>query len=764
MKIQHAIKLFCFLAVILCGFSLAPDFSFAANVKNFFGNGTPGRDGSIYPGGPCTGCVQDKDGSIFPGGECINCATTCCDKPSKKPLVKNYEVAYDDEIYTSVYRDCKNFAPITLEYVDFRIKKEKKFEPFSTKLGQYRFRIFGCRRFDKEAILNQGRIMQKDMKFIPIFNQTVGSCYPIINMPSDLCLETSPQPLPEYILTAEITDYYMNLCDGYDWDTSNKEDRRTGSSEMTVTWRLMDITKSNVYWKGTSTGYGEIEEGTYNAEVLLVENAFADAVSNLRNLPGFENQLASRVPPKELEAERQALIEVERVSDPVKCQFETEIQQTLMAEKTDCPACNICTLTPGALDSEGKLIPLCENVTLVQEVLELPADNINSQLVVPGETIILDTVNVVEAPVMEISENSGFVSNSGLSKDQHALNETLMLPPETGSIEENSGINIDGTGVNESGGLTSGSEFEKAKPEILDAGDSISTGSSGNSNSAFNEGAMNEKDNVAIVDDSWIDIASSRRSAAENGFYDSQSSLCIIDRDPYTKLTPQDLYKVRTSIVGITNSAGKRGAGLIVSDQFVLTSADLIIKENNHYDLQTINGGKLKASAFRINPSKNTALLLLDEKTNYTPLSLNLKLPEVGQSGFMALGLLDVDDSFENGEGYIDNNGTVSGYRYSKEKGAEIIIDTFVQTVTVGGALIDEHGTINGLAHSGKKNDESPDLFIPTETALRSLGLSICEKTFENKSPWQKYKTLTEAIKYNSGNKEPGIMKAKERK
>ena len=196
----------------------------------------------------------------------------------------------------------------------------------------------------------------------------------------------------------------------------------------------------------------------------------------------------------------------------------------------------------------------------------------------------------------------------------------------------------------------------------------------------------------------------------------------------------------------------------------MLISADLIVKDNNRYNLETINGGKLKATAFRINPSKNTALLVLDEKTKYTPLSLNLDLPDVGQNGFLALGLLDIDGSFENGEGYLDNAGTVSGYRYSDEKGAQIIIDTFVQTVTIGGALIDEHGTINGFAADGKKTDDSPDLFIPTETALRSLGLSICGKPFTDKSPWQKYKPLTEAILKNSGPKDPAVMDINERK
>lgn len=770
MKNQQAVKSFLFLVALLCGtFFVCGKAIAAGNAKSFFKPETAAsssKDGSIFPGGECTSCnPKDKDGSIFPGGSCVNCPTTkCVNCEQQKPAVQNYEVAYDDEIYKSVYRDCKNFAPITLEYVDFRIKKGRQYTPYSTKLGQYRFRIFGCRRFEKDAILNQGRIMQKDMKFIPIFNEMVGNCYPIRKMPSGLCLETSPSPLPEYILTAEITDYYMNLCDEYDWDKSAAEDKRTGSSEMTVTWRLMDITKTNVYWKGTSTGYGEVSDGEYNAEIRLVEDAFADAVSNLRNLPGFEKQLATRVHPDELAAERQALIEAERISDPVRCKFEPEIKKAEasefsslqeMTEQNVLPAdenYSICAMTPGQLDEKGQPLPMCQMVPVTQEVLEIPADDTLQITEVPGDVVLLETVDVVEAPVTEIVEDSGVISNGGITKMLPEIGtETLVMPPETGTIEEEAGVIIDGSGINETGGALSASEFEPEKPQIEESSGIIDSGSG-------------SKDTVAVVDDSWIDIDSERREAAEQAFFASGNSLCIIDRNPYDKLTPENLYKVRASIVSVTNGNGKRGAGLIVSEQFVLTSADLIVKDNNRYNLETINGGKLKATAFRINPSKNTALLVLDEKTKYTPLSLNLDLPDVGQNGFLALGLLDIDGSFENGEGYLDNAGTVSGYRYSDEKGAQIIIDTFVQTVTIGGALIDEHGTINGFAADGKKTDDSPDLFIPTETALRSLGLSICGKPFTDKSPWQKYKPLTEAILKNSGPKDPAVMDVNERK
>ena len=93
------------------------------------------------------------------------------------------------------------------------------------------------------------------------------------------------------------------------------------------------------------------------------------------------------------------------------------------------------------------------------------------------------------------------------------------------------------------------------------------------------------------------------------------------------------------------------------------------------------------------------------------------------------------------------------------------MLDTFVQNVTIGGVLIDNKGTINGIAHTGQKTDNGTDLFLPTETALRSLGVSICEKAYEKESPWQQtvYKPVTELI-LQSAPKAPEEMKAEERK
>ncbi len=625
---------------------------------NNVGTTTTDKDGSLFPGGPCKDCDNgpiDKDGSLFPGGPCVTCHNSgplfdtgpceTCEQP--KPRVANYLVPYTPYIYQAVARNCCAMAPLFLEHVDFNLSDSSD---YGEKLGNYRFRIFGCRRYDKEAILNQGRIMEKDMNFNKVFEEVTGDCYNLVKIPDDLCLQTTPSPLPEYILTAEITDFFMNVCDGYDWKDVQKQNTRTGSAEMTVVWRLTNLTKTQVLWEGSTTGYSDLYDGMKDGEIKLVEDAFADAVSNLRNLPGFEDQLMVRLTPEELTAQRNALIDEEIALNPAKCQFQKELQCfkqcQIICPQTNAPACAALTQSCG-----------CTPAT-------------------PTTPVVLE--------------------NAGVVTDYQQFDNL---------VTESSGVSSDGK--------------------------------------------------MFVVDDTWVDMQQDTKSF---------DSLCIVDRPPYDVLSPENLYKVRASVVEIENTNGKKGAGLIISESFVLTSADLVDKDHNSYNMKTINGKKLTGRAVRVNPSKNIALIMLDETTNYTPLSLNLNLPKVNQDGFMVLGMLDVDN-FADGENYIDNSGKVSGYRYSEDKGSEIMMDTFVQNVTIGGVLIDAHGTINGVAHSTEKTEKGMDLFLPTETALRSVGLSICEKLYDKPSPWQQtvYKPVTEKI-MNSAPKAPEVMKPQDRK
>lgn len=822
------------------------------------------NEGPIFGDNDCT--RRTCGGAMFGPQTCKRIKLPCEDcgdqpKPVKpRPHIKNY-VTLEEDIFQTIHHRCGDFAPLQLEWVDFRIKKGRD-RTYSRRLGNYRFRIFGCRRDQRHAVLNEGRIIQKDMEFIRIFEDKVSDCYNIVKIPNDVCLSGVNKPLPEYVLTAEITDYFMNLCDEYDWKDAEKANLRTGSAQMTVTWRLMDLSKSNVLWKGESNGYSEVPDGEYNAEMILIERAFADAVDNLRQLPGFEDQLAVRQAPEDLEAQKQALIAMERMNDPVKCQYQPEIKQA----QTLCPLQeNGGTAADGQMctaQTEPELLSICpaDNPDCSGSIEELGGSAGNGQYAQDNQTLILDQpaqdYSDTEVAVAEVTpvEESGDTIDMGGSLNAReaeiadaaakAENRTVQFDEFGNAIELSGGAEDSGTPPDfcpldadgnpqcgeqitveegnyeeeyacEDGNFCEPSMFEFLHEEDRSCSPSpvpfLHKENRGCEPSIFDDlfgtkpsCALEEEQEIMVEDfieqpycqpesDLYIEesggFEESGNFVEEDGGVidfggavetDGQSwtaldippeetqdmiernQLCVVNRGPYDKLTPENIYKVRASVVGVTNANGMKGAGLLISDQFVLTSADLIVKDNNRYRLKTINGVELSGRAVRINIKKNTALILLDEKTQFTPLSLNLELPEIGTGGYMALGLLE--DS-EGGEGYLDNNGKVSGYRYSDEKGAEIIVDTFVQTVTVGGALIDEHGTINGMSHAGKKFEDGPDLFIPITTAINSVGLEICGQ--ENKAPkvpMAVIKPVSTAIDGFTGSKEPKPMDKKGRK
>lgn len=822
------------------------------------------NEGPIFGDNDCT--RRTCGGAMFGPQTCKRIKLPCEDcgdqpKPVKpRPHIKNY-VTLEEDIFQTIHHRCGDFAPLQLEWVDFRIKKGRD-RTYSRRLGNYRFRIFGCRRDQRHAVLNEGRIIQKDMEFIRIFEDKVSDCYNIVKIPNDVCLSGVNKPLPEYVLTAEITDYFMNLCDEYDWKDAEKANLRTGSAQMTVTWRLMDLSKSNVLWKGESNGYSEVPDGEYNAEMILIERAFADAVDNLRQLPGFEDQLAVRQTPEDLEAQKQALIAMERMNDPVKCQYQPEIKQA----QTLCPLQeNSGTAADGQMctaQTEPELLSICpaDNPDCSGSIEELGGSAGNGQYAQDSQTLILDQpaqdysdTEVAVAEVTPVEESGDTIDMGGNLNAREAEiadaaakaeNRTVQFDEFGNAIELSGGAEDSGTPPDfcpldadgnpqcgeqitveegnyeeeyacEDGNFCEPSMFEFLHEEDRSCSPSpvpfLHKENRGCEPSIFDDlfgtkpsCALEEEQEIMVEDfieqpycqpesDLYIEesggFEESGNFVEEDGGVidfggavetDGQSwtaldippeetqdmiernQLCVVNRGPYDKLTPENIYKVRASVVGVTNANGMKGAGLLISDQFVLTSADLIVKDNNRYRLKTINGVELSGRAVRINIKKNTALILLDEKTQFTPLSLNLELPEIGTGGYMALGLLE--DS-EGGEGYLDNNGKVSGYRYSDEKGAEIIVDTFVQTVTVGGALIDEHGTINGMSHAGKKFEDGPDLFIPITTAINSVGLEICGQ--ENKAPkvpMAVIKPVSTAIDGFTGSKEPKPMDKKGRK
>lgn len=772
------------------------------------------KDGSIFPGGSCENCgtaeVTDKDGSIFPGGSCDRCSAdrksdkkvrivdgpkkrVCPTCPQPEFRTQNYVFAQPRYKSNAANRNCCDLASFALTHVDFKLNNQEGYNPYSGHVGNYRFRIFGCRRATKKAFLNHGRVIQKDMAFNSVFKKAADKCYKIMEIPSDVCLADTSVKLPEYALTAEITNFFMNVCDEYDWNKAKKANKRNGTAEMTVTWRLMNLSQSKVYWKGVTTGYAEVENGVYEGEVKLAEGAFADAAARLSSLPGFEEQLKMRASAEDIAKERAALAAFDERFNPGKCNFAKEVAYThscAYAPQPQCPAirrpmcpcavqqpcvCNqpvcacpqvSCPCAPAKPKVEEFVDVKTQTTTIEKKIItttrvETPAPVCRQvcRPVCQQKKTVTTTVTTVEeenCPMQclqkceqpkckKICTETCEEGRKNCSTECVEDCNTKTVVEEPVKVEEKI-VQVPAPAVEETGGV----EVEN----VSIASQVEETGGVTDSHRVY-ENCIDEKGNVisdgscTVIDDNWVDLDG----------YSVDAKLCIVDRPPYTELSPENMLKIRGSVVDVTNANGVKGKGLIISDSFVLTSAGLVNKLNNTYDIKTINGDTMKAKAVRVNPSKNTALLALSKPTTYTPLSLNLELPAIDQEGFIALG-----SEGEGSKNYMDDNGKIYGYRYTDSLGTEIIVDTLVQKVSTGSVLIDKLGTVNGISNSGKQTEDGMDLFIPTETALRSLGLTICEKLYDKKSPWEKtvYKPVTEKVKQET--KAPEAMPKGSRK
>ena len=671
-------------------------------------------------------CMCDGSESTLGLFDCM------CEPVKKKPVKKfsylqdtqkpRYQtIILDDEqqdAYLYLHQNRNSFAPIKLEYVDFRIKKNGDYDNYNTKLGNYKFRIFGCRRESKNVFLNEGRAMQKDMKFFDVFYETMNDFYPVVvDKTSPYYLNSDRIETPEYLITAEITDYFMNICDEFDWKNVKQKKLRSGSSEMTVVWRVMSLDKSEVYCKGMTTGYGQISDAEPKGETLLVERAFEDALSKVTEIQCFNSALVQRVRPEELARQKAYLQGVERKNKTFAGQYEKVLKGVDVLQK--------CVTDKVKIPARGEVV--MEDV--VETVLEPVADVVMTEVT---ETVMEPVADIVTAEVVETSMSP--------------VAKAMRIYEDSGFSESDSIITID-EGCQKMMAID-----EKSQTVITNITEKL-------------------PDNVNIVEDFWVDIPLDteeelmveNKEMIESSFASIDNKFCIKNNPPYENMKPQNLYKVRASVVSVENADGIKGSGLIIADNLILTSADLIVKDNNNFKVKTINGKEMTAAALRVNPNKNVAVLMLSEPTKYSPLPLSLELPEVNKDILMTLGLLDLD---KEGEGYLDNEGKVIGYRWSEDGEAEIIVDTFVQTVSLGGALIDSHGNIVGMAHKTKKTDETPDLFIPIETALKSLGLEICGREFETRKPVGfkvKETPLADAIDA-SKDKAPEPMKSKDKK
>ena len=211
--------------------------------------------------------------------------------------------------------------------------------------------------------------------------------------------------------------------------------------------------------------------------------------------------------------------------------------------------------------------------------------------------------------------------------------------------------------------------------------------------------------------------------------------ITIDNQKPFRYLSPMRIYRIRSSVVAVTNEE-EVGSGLIISPSLVLTNYE-IAKKTTYVKTEFLDGRVVSSMVLRVNKDKDVALLYMppSEFDEYNwPIPLRTDLPEVGEK-FYAIGT-PMRGGYEGAMEY----GKVAGYRFSNS-GVDILTNTNVQSVTLGGILVDESGNAIGLAHAGKSLIDSRDGFIPIGDAFDALKVRIRDRDMDE-TPTQKAKRL----------------------
>ncbi len=608
-------------------------------------------------------------------------------------------------------------APIKLEHVDFKINRNRTADEWGKDIGRYNFKLFGCKRAEKNIVLNEGRAMRRDMKFDNVFFEEMNELFPVIvrkdnpYYPYSISAER-PDLLPGYVITAEIKDLFINVCDQYDWRTRTYSHLRSGSAEIQVLWRVMTPFNRKLYWEDITRGYAEIQTPVRDGEIRLIEKAFADALVRVIGMPGFMQTMRNVPAPDDLEkakAEFEALAYEHKKYKKLQSSYRRKRMIFYSERERERTLDDLEKITGGGRNLSGELEKDDGALHTLEELERMLAE---------GETLAPEQLERLEQARRELGQK--VLSGSDLSGRELAENSAVGGQAGRGLGDSmGSGILARGLTDKDDG---SGFYARLLKEPPLERG-------------LF--GRILPVIPLARFFEGYTLSSGLEKEDSKLGFAVSPVDgwITIDNQKPFRYLSPIRLYRIRSSVVAVTNEE-EVGSGLVISPSLVLTNYE-IAKKTTFVKTEFLDGRVVASMVLRVNKDKDVALLYMPpaEFDEYNwPIPLRLDLPEVGEP-FYAIGT-PMRGGFE---GALEK-GKVAGYRFS-DTGVDILTDTNVQSVSLGGVLVDENGNAIGLAHAGKSLIESRDGFIPVGDAFDALKVRIRDRDMDE-TPTQKARRL----------------------
>ena len=675
-------------------------------------------------------------------------------------------------------------SSIKLEYVDFKIPRGRTASEWGKEIGRYNFKLFGCRRNAKKLILNEGRAMRRDMRFQDVFFEEMNELFPVVvDKNSPYFPYSVGDRIPGYLITAEIKDLYVNVCDQYDWRTRSYPRLRNGTAEIKVLWRVMTPFNRKLYWEDSTYGYADIQDPIRNGEVRLVEKAFADALVRMIGAPGFMDVMRNIPSESDINAaradyERMAYDHIQNRRNlmtsyrrkRMKFYHERERERVLdtldrLGQKREMLASNLRKARKKKPLTEEEKRRFIQNQIGLAEQIAKNAQALD-ELAPSGDNAAREIADLV-------ARAKYLASKDNLTPEEQAELEELL--EKIGKMAQNMGLsdalladiaalrnaNNDWEEIDEGEDQDDSREIGSAGlqrlcvPEATKTVDTVDASASPERNITDDEKPLESffgrllKSNpqfkgmfgrllknaplLRLLDGAtggdvipFEDPDAYGFSVSENDGY-----ITINNQKPFRYLSPNRIYRIRASVVAVVNDKNV-GSGIVIAPSLVLTNYS-IVKQSPYTKVEFLDGRVKSAMVLRADETKDVALLFIPPETfsDYTwPVPIRLDLPEVGEE-FYAVGT-----PMRGGYEGAMETGKVVGYRYGSQ-GVDVLTNTNVQSITLGGLLVDGNGNAMGLAHAGLSPKGSRDGFIPLGDAFEALKIRIRDRD-TSETPTQK--------------------------
>ena len=191
-------------------------------------------------------------------------------------------------------KNSENLATIKFDRIGIKVKR-------GTPVGSYDPDIIGlsgCAGMGGNVFWNQGRVLAKNIEFDDLFFEEMKAAnFNVIGSPDKMFrMNADNSRNAAYLIGGQIEKIAMNACRDKSVLTGRVLGTASGKGAVTVTWQVFSIIDRKVVYETTTQGAASLGQGAPDGELIIIQNAFANAVQNFAGDTEFVKLLSEGEP------------------------------------------------------------------------------------------------------------------------------------------------------------------------------------------------------------------------------------------------------------------------------------------------------------------------------------------------------------------------------------------------------------------------------------------------------------------------------------